>query len=154
MCYYVVSVRKGVNMKKCNMCGSQLQDSYNSCPNCGNPNLTVMDQMQGQPMGGAQQPYGQPMPGQPMGGMQQQYGQPMGGMQQPYGQPMPGPVIQPVDNSKGSFGWAVLGFLIPIVGWVLYFCWKNTKPGNAKMAGIGGLVGWAFWFITNLMMKM
>ncbi len=120
-------------MKKCNMCGSQLQDSYNACPNCGNPNLSVMDSMSNQPMGSMQQPYGQPMPGQPMGGMQQ-----------PYGQPMPGPGVQPVDNSKGSFGWAVLGFLIPIVGWVLYFCWKNTKPGNAKMAGIGGIAGFCF----------
>lgn len=128
-------------MKKCNMCGSQLQDSYNACPNCGNPNLMVDQSVQTQPMGGMQQQYGQPMPGQPMGGMQQQYGQ-----------PMPGPVVQPVDNSKGSFGWAVLGFLIPIVGWILYFCWKNTKPGNAKMAGIGGIVGFCFNLIVQFIL--
>lgn len=51
----------------------------------------------------------------------------------------------PIEPNKqsGNFGWAVLGFFIPIVGWILYFCWKSTKPGDAKMAGIGGLVGFA-----------
>ena len=29
-------------MKKCNMCGSQLQDNYQACPNCGNSNLIQM----------------------------------------------------------------------------------------------------------------
>ena len=43
---------------------------------------------------------------------------------------------------------AILGFFIPIVGWILYFSWKNTKPGDAKMAGIGGTVG----FILNLIL--
>ncbi len=129
-------------MKKCNMCGSQLPDSYNACPNCGNQNLMADQSVQNQQMGGMQQP----MPGQPMGGMQQQYGQPMPG------QPMPGPVVQPIDNSKGNFGWAVLGFLIPIVGWVLYFCWKNTKPGNAKMAGIGGIAGFCFNLIVQFIL--
>lgn len=130
-------------MKKCNMCGSQLQDSYNACPNCGNPNLMFEQSAQTQPMGGMQtQMPGQPMPGQPMGGMQQSMP----------GQPMPGPMVQPVDNSKGSFGWAVLGFLIPIAGWILYFCWKNTKPGNAKMAGIGGIAGFCFNLIVQFIL--
>ena len=40
--------------------------------------------------------------------------QPNNGM---YGQP-----TQPED--KGSFGWAVLGFFIPLVGLILYFVWK------------------------------
>ena len=33
---------------------------------------------------------------------------------------------------SGSFGWALLGFFIPIVGIILYFCWNNTKPKSAK----------------------
>lgn len=108
-------------MKKCNMCGSQLPDSYNACPNCGNQNLIADQSVQNQQMGGMQQP-------------------------------MPGPVVQPIDNSKGNIGWAVLGFLIPIVGWVLYFCWKNTKPGNAKMAGIGGIAGFCFNLIVQFIL--
>ena len=43
-------------------------------------------------------------------------------------------------TDSGSFGWAVLGFLIPLVGLVLFLAWKNTKPKCAKMAGIGALV--------------
>ncbi len=46
------------------------------------------------------------------------------------------------DNvDTGSFGWAVLGFFIPIVGLILYLVWKPTKPLSAKKAGIGALVG-------------
>ena len=38
-------------MKVCSMCGSQLQDNFNACPNCGNTNLGVMQQpMQNQQM--------------------------------------------------------------------------------------------------------
>ena len=50
-----------------------------------------------------------------------------------------------VPQDKGSFGWAVLGFFIPIVGIILFFAWKKTKPLSAKKAGIGGLIG----FIIN-----
>ena len=38
-----------------------------------------------------------------------------------------------VDN--GGFGWGFLGFLIPLVGLILFLVWKDTKA-----AGIGALV--------------
>lgn len=40
----------------------------------------------------------------------------------------------------GSFGWAVLGFFIPLVGLILWMIWKNDRPGDAGMAGKGALV--------------
>ncbi|KFI62982.1 hypothetical protein [Bifidobacterium cuniculi] len=89
-----------------------------------------------------QNPYTQPQYGQPGAtGPQQpyqyQYQGTSGGQQyQPY----------PSQNDSGSFGWAVLGFLIPIVGLVLFLVWHTTKPKCAKMAGIGALVG----FCLNL----
>ncbi len=43
-----------------------------------------------------------------------------------------------VDN--GGFGWGFLGFLIPLVGLILFLVWKDTKPKTAKAAGIGALV--------------
>ena len=43
-------------------------------------------------------------------------------------------------QKKGNFGWAVLGFFVPIAGLVLYLVWKNENPGDAKMAGMGALV--------------
>lgn len=35
----------------------------------------------------------------------------------------------------GSFGWAVLGFFIPLVGLILWMIWKNDRPRDAGMAG-------------------
>ena len=46
-----------------------------------------------------------------------------------------------ISKDKGSFGWAVLGFLIPIIGLILALLWKNKKPNNAKKAVIGTLAG-------------
>ncbi|MGN1170000.1 MAG: zinc ribbon domain-containing protein [Acutalibacteraceae bacterium] len=39
-----------------------------------------------------------------------------------------------------SFGFAVLGFLIPVVGLILYLVWKDTTPLKAKSAGKGALI--------------
>ena len=45
----------------------------------------------------------------------------------------------PVDGS--SFGWAFLGFLIPLVGLILFLVWKDTLPLRSKSCGKGALVG-------------
>ncbi|MFW6320090.1 MAG: PLDc N-terminal domain-containing protein, partial [Bacillota bacterium] len=50
-------------------------------------------------------------------------------------------VRKQIYEASGTFGWAVLGFFVPIAGLVLYLAWKENKPKNAKSAGIGGLVG-------------
>lgn len=39
-----------------------------------------------------------------------------------------------------SFGYGLLGFLIPLVGLILFLCWKDKTPLRAKSAGIGALV--------------
>lgn len=49
-------------------------------------------------------------------------------------------VMQPTAQDNGSFGWAVLGFFIPIAGLILYLVWKTEKPLSARRAGIGALV--------------
>lgn len=49
------------------------------------------------------------------------------------------PAVPPVVDS-GSFGWAVLGFCIPLVGLILFLVWKDTKPLSGKKAGVGALV--------------
>lgn len=38
-------------------------------------------------------------------------------------------------------GAAVLGFLIPVVGLILYLVWKDQTPLKAKSAGKGALIG-------------
>lgn len=54
-------------------------------------------------------------------------------------QPVP---VQPAPNPQdtGSFGWAVLGFFVPLVGLILYLVWKNEKPLTARRAGKGALI--------------
>ena len=66
----------------------------------------------------------------------------------PYAQPTPyaqAPAPAPVED-KGSIGWGILGFLIPIVGLILFLVWRNKKPNSAKVAGIGAIIG----FVVNL----
>ena len=45
-----------------------------------------------------------------------------------------------VEADSSSFGWAFLGFCIPIVGLILYLVWKEKTPLKAKSAGKGALV--------------
>lgn len=40
----------------------------------------------------------------------------------------------------GSFGWVVLGFFIPLAGFILFCVWNSSKPKSAKQAGIGALI--------------
>jgi len=50
----------------------------------------------------------------------------------PAPRPAPSPAPTPAKQEGNCFGWSVLGFFIPIVGLILYFCWKNEKPKAAK----------------------
>lgn len=43
-------------------------------------------------------------------------------------------------SDSSSFGWALVGFLVPIVGLILYLMWKDKTPLKAKSAGKGALV--------------
>jgi|AntRauTorckE6833_2_1112554.scaffolds.fasta_scaffold52311_2 uncharacterized membrane protein YvbJ len=47
--------------------------------------------------------------------------------------------FQPTPPEENTFGWAVLGFLIPVVGLVLYLVWQTERPQVAKSAGTGAL---------------
>ena len=42
-------------------------------------------------------------------------------------------------NDAKSFGWALLGFLIPIIGLILFLLWKEEYPLRAKSVGKGAL---------------
>ena len=50
----------------------------------------------------------------------------------------------PVKNAPvegGTFGWAVLGFLLFPVGLILFFIWRREHPKRAKSSGKGALLG-------------
>lgn len=61
----------------------------------------------------------------------------------------------PPQNNKsedsGSAGWGVLGFFIPIVGFILWLVWKDDKPKCSKAAGIGCLVSICMSVVTVIL---
>jgi hypothetical protein len=44
-------------------------------------------------------------------------------------------------NDAPSGGFAVLGFLFPVVGLILFIVWNNSSPKKAKSCGKGALIG-------------
>lgn len=40
----------------------------------------------------------------------------------------------------GTVGWGILGFFLPIVGFILWLVWKDEHPAKSRSAGIGCLV--------------
>lgn len=47
---------------------------------------------------------------------------------------------QQTDSEGSTVGWGILGFFIPIAGFILWLIWKDEHPARAKSAGIGCLV--------------
>ena len=56
----------------------------------------------------------------------------------------------PANKSKGSVGYGILSFFIPIVGLVLFLVWRQTEPGNSRVSGIGALIGVIVWTVVPL----
>ena len=105
-----------------------------------------------QPQQGYQQPqqgYQQPQQGyqQPQQGYQQpqqQYYNPQGGYQQAPNQQCYPP--QPPQAQKASVGFAILAWIIPIAGLIIFLTQKDKRPKTAKVSGICALVS----FILNI----
>lgn len=53
-------------------------------------------------------------------------------------------------EDKPSFGFAILGFFIPLVGLILFLVYEGKKPKRAKSAGKGALIG----FITKIVLSV
>ena len=63
---------------------------------------------------------------------------------------------QAVNGQGGTFGWAVLGFLLFPVGLILFFIWRREHPKRAKSSGKGaflGLVLLLLLYIGNIAMQ-
>lgn len=149
--------------------GNDPQQDYGAQPQpeqgWGSPRSAYTQPEQG--WGSPQPAYAQPQPQQPAYAQQPSYpqqptyqqpayAQQPAYMQQPaYQQPAYSSGYSQQSNDSGSFGWAVLGFFIPLVGLILWLVWKDTKPKSAKMAGIGALVGVGIsllWWLVGMSM--
>ena len=56
------------------------------------------------------------------------------------------------DDDKSSFGWGLLGFLIPLVGLILYVVWESKRPLRAKSVGKGALIRFILNVIVNVLL--
>ena len=119
-------------MTTCMYCGNQIADGLKFCTSCGAALPVEALQTQTPVDAGVQQAYAQPSYEQPV--------------QQPYQQYQD--AADP--NDSGSIGWGVLGFLIPIVGIILYFVWMNSKPKSAQVALIGAVTSIALGVVLRL----
>lgn len=53
-------------------------------------------------------------------------------------------------TSSEAFGWGILGFFIPLVGFLLYIMWRDEKPVAGKAAGIGTLISIILGFVLSV----
>lgn len=55
------------------------------------------------------------------------------------------------DNEKeGSVIWVIISFLIPLLGFILYFAWKDNNKKNAECALKGATAGAVFGVIIGI----
>jgi len=60
----------------------------------------------------------------------------------------------PVSEDNGGFGWSILGFLVPLVGLILYLVWKDEKPKCAKAIGKGALISTIIGVVIYILMML
>ncbi|MBQ7012179.1 MAG: YfhO family protein [Clostridia bacterium] len=70
----------------------------------------------------------------------------------PHTEPKPQAYATPEQYERGSFGWAVLGFICPIAGFILWGIWNKTRPICAKHAGIGAIIGAVASFVAGMLL--
>lgn len=50
-------------------------------------------------------------------------------------------------TNQFSFGWFIVGFLIPIIALFQYFDWKKNRPEDAESIALGGILGFLINFL-------
>ena len=56
------------------------------------------------------------------------------------------------DDDKSSFGWGLLGFLLPLVGLILYVVWESKRPLRAKSVGTGALISFIISVVVYVLL--
>ena len=54
------------------------------------------------------------------------------------------------DRFKHDNGFAILGLLLPIIGFVIYLAWYETRPAKARSAGLGALIGFVAIILISI----
>ena len=110
-------------MKKCQYCGQSMAEHLLVCPHCGQPVPGALenDHSSSQLKDSVQ------VPEQSVEKIEATV-------------PNIGNNVRSHSVDSGSFGWALLGFFIPLVGLILFLVWRKERPMNANSAGIGALI--------------
>lgn len=58
---------------------------------------------------------------------------------------------RPYKKDELEIGWGILAFLIPLAGWIMYFCWKGETPHRASQAATWAWVGFGLGVFINIL---
>lgn len=61
----------------------------------------------------------------------------------------------PAANDESSLGYGILGFFLPLIGFIVYLTSKDNYPLRAKSAGKGALIGFCvgvFFYILSIIL--
>ena len=110
-------------MKKCQYCGQSMAEHLLVCPHCGQPVPGALenDHSSSQLKDSVQ------VPEQSVEKIEATV-------------PNIGNNVRSHSVDSGSFGWALLGFFIPLVGLILFLVCRIVRPMNANSAGISALI--------------
>lgn len=127
----------GDNSRFCRYCGADLREGASKHEQCGT------DAADGQ---GAQEKTSDDLFGfnAQNGGQQGNggYNAQNGGQQgNGYNAPPPQYTRYTDPDDRRSVGFGVLGFFIPLVGFILWLVWRDSMPQRARSCAIGALVG-------------
>ena len=115
----------------CPNCGTQNSDQAAFCVNCGTPLKNAA----------ANNP--SPPPSPPPA-----FNPPPNPGYQQFGQQRPTPVDKPETIIN------ILAFCFPVVGLILYFVWKDTRPNSAKQICTASAIGFGVGVIIYLIMTV
>jgi pSer/pThr/pTyr-binding forkhead associated (FHA) protein len=57
----------------------------------------------------------------------------------------------PVGQDRLGVGWGILAFLVPIAGWIMYFCWKEKTPERASQASTLAWIGFGLGILLRIL---
>lgn len=60
----------------------------------------------------------------------------------------------PNKDDSSSFGFALLGFLFPLIGLILYFVYEDKRPKRAKSVGKGALAGVITGIVVGILLAV
>lgn len=107
----------------CPYCGSQIDAGVKFCPNCG---ANLQEE--------AKQDYSEPVVQEDTYVPNNQYYDDVQNDYQPGNN-------YPASDDKVSIPFALIGFLLPIAGIILFFVWRQTRPQRAKGCLYGACAG-------------